>query len=353
MKTMHKFLFILILLPIAGKAFHGDKDYTKEKNITKVFSVNSESTLAVSNSYGNINVYLWDENKISIQVQIKVSGNSEKKVIERLEDIDVNFNNTSSRVMVITELNGTNWRGNSNLSYEINYIVKIPKNASVDLTNKYGNISIDKLNGNLDIDSKYGSLFLGQINGKTNRITMAYSQNSSIASIEKLQLNSQYSEIDITNGEQINVSGNYNTINYQTLNSLQVSSNYTKIKGSTVSKTTISGNYLTIKLGTVDHSAAINSNYSDIQLDTNSKTDLIDINGNYSNSKITLVPDFAFDLKLNMKYGTFKENLGMRLKYTDKYEKNNTKIFTGYHISSGKAKVSISTNYGNVQLLNQ
>ena len=71
MKTMHKFLFILILLPIVGKAFNGDKDFTKEKNITKVFSVNSESTLAVSNSYGNINVYLWDENKISIQVQIQ------------------------------------------------------------------------------------------------------------------------------------------------------------------------------------------------------------------------------------------------------------------------------------------
>ena len=232
-------------------------------------------------------------------------------------------------------------------------MVKIPKNASVDLTNKYGNISIDKLNGNLDIDSKYGSLFLGQINGKTNQISMAYSQNSSIASIEKLQLNSQYSEIDITNGEQINVNGNYNTINYQTLNSLQVSSNYTKIKGSTVSKTTISGNYLTIKLGTVAHSAIINSNYSDIQLDTNNKTNLIDINGNYSNSKIMFEPDFAFDLKLNMKYGTFKESLGTRLKYTDKYEKNNAKTFTGYYISSGNAKVSITTNYGNVQLLNQ
>jgi len=353
MKTTYKFLFILILLPIVGIAFNGDKDYTKEKNITKVFSVNPEASLGISNAYGNINVYLWDENKISIQVQIKVSGNSEKKVIERLEDIDVNFSNTSSRVMAITELNGTNWRGNSNLSYEINFVVKIPRNASVDLTNKYGNILIDKLNGNLDIDSKYGSLFLGQMNGKVNRISMAYSQNSSITSIEKLQLSSQYSEIDITNGEQINVSGNYNTINYQSLNSLQVSSNYTKIKGSIVSKTTISGNYLTIKLGIVDHSTIINSNYSDIQLDTNSKTDLIDINGNYTNSKISFGTDFPFDLKLNMKFGSLKETLGMRLKYSDKYEKNNLKIFTGYHITPGKAKVSITTNYGTIQLLNQ
>lgn len=353
MKNIFNLIFILALLPTAGIASNADKDFTKEKNISKVFSVHSEATLAVSNSYGNINVYLWDENKISIQVQIKVSGNSEKKVIERLEDIDVNFNNSASKVMAVTALNGTNWRGNSNLSYEINFVVKIPRNASADLTNKYGNISIDKLNGNLNIDCKYGSLFLGQLNGKTNQISVAYSQNSSISSIEKLQLNSQYSEIDITNGEQITISGNYNTINYQTLNSLYISSNYTKIKGSTVSKTTISGNYLTLKLGTVINSATINSNYSDIHLDTNNKTNLIDINGNYSNSKIMFEPDFAFDLKLNMKYGTFKESLGTRLKYTDKYEKNNAKTFTGYYISSGNAKVSITTNYGNVQLLNQ
>ena len=54
-----------------------------------------------------------------------------------------------------------------------------------------------------------------------------------------------------------------------------------------------------------------------------------------------------------MKYGTLKETLGIRLKYSDKYEKNNLKIFTGYHITPGKAKVSITTNYGTIQLLNQ
>jgi hypothetical protein len=47
------------------------------------------------------------------------------------------------------------------------------------------------------------------------------------------------------------------------------------------------------------------------------------------------------------------EVLEKNFKVAYETEKNNTKNFNGYHISSGKAKVSITTNYGNVQLLNQ
>ncbi|WP_445720205.1 hypothetical protein [Flavobacterium sp.] len=349
MKNIFKLLLLLILIPWVVLASDEKKAFNKEKTISKTFEVNNDALLSVTNSYGNVNVYLWDENKISIQVQIKVSGNNEKKVTDRLNDIDITFAATSNKVGAITEINGKNWQGNNNISYEINYVVKIPKNGNVDLHNKYGNISIDKLNGNLGINCKYGSLFLGQLNGKLNNIIIAYSQNSTITSVDKLNLNSQYSEVEIQKGNQINIDGNYNTFEFQSVGSLNITSNYTKVKTTAVSKSVINGNYLTLKLGDIGISTTIKSNYSDIQLGANKNTNAISIDGNYTNSKITCTPDYAFDVQVELKYGSFKDALG--IKYTDKYEKNTSKSYTGYHIAQGKSKITVATNYGSLQLL--
>lgn len=349
MKNIFKLLLLLILIPSISLASDEKKAFNKEKTISKTFEVNNDALLSVTNSYGNVNLYLWDENKISIQVQIKVSGNNEKKVADRLNDIDINFAATSNKVAAITEINGKNWQGNNNLSYEINYVVKVPKNGNVDLHNKYGNVSIDKLNGNLAINSKYGSILLGQLNGKSNNIIIAYSQNSTITSVDKLNLNSQYSEVEIQKGNQINIDGNYNTFEFQSVGSLNLSSNYSKLKTTTISKSVINGNYLTLKLGEIGNSTTIKSNYSDIQLGANKNTDSILVDGNYTHTKITCTPDYAFDVQVELKYGSFKDALG--IKYTDKYEKNTSKSFTGYHIAQGKSKITVTTNYGSLQLL--
>lgn len=349
MKNICKLLLLFILIPSIGMASDEKKAINKEKTISKTFEVSNDALLSVTNSYGNVNVYLWDENKISIQVQIKVSGNNDKKVTERLNDIDISFAATSNKVAAVTEINGKNWQGNSNLSYEINYVVKIPKNGNIDLNNKYGNISIDKLNGNLAINCKYGSLFLGQLSGKSNNITIAYSQNSTISSVDKLNLNSQYSEVEIQKGNQINIDGNYNTFEFQSVGSLNLYSNYTKLKATTVSKSVINGNYLTLKLGEIGNSTTIKSNYSDVQIGANKNTDAILIDGNYTHTKIICTHDYAFDVQIELKYGSFKDAIG--IKYTDKYEKNTSKSFTGYHIAQGKSKINVTTDYGSLQLL--
>ena len=107
-----------------------------------------------------------------------------------------------------------NWKG-GNLSYEINYIVKLPMNGSVDIINKYGNIAIDKLIGSSNITCHYGSINLGDFNNKSNTINIAYSNKSSIHFIDKVNLKSQYSDINIQKVNQIEINGNYNDFGFQ------------------------------------------------------------------------------------------------------------------------------------------
>jgi len=349
MKNSYK-LLILLLIPLFSFGITiEDEAYTKEKSISKSYNVDSDVLLQTSNSYGNINVYLWDENKISIQVNIKVSGNNENKVIEKLNSIDIAFSASSSKVSATTTFDNSNWKNGSNMNYEINYIIKIPKNGNVGLINKYGNITIDKLNGTSNISCQYGNVSLGNFTNNSNNISLSYSGDSSIGSIDKLNLSSQYSQIDFQNVNQIAIDGNYNGFNFQNIGTLTMSSNYTKINSKSIQKFICNGNYLNLKLGEIGSTANLNSNYSDINLTASSKTKDITINGNYSNSKIICPSDFAFDIDVDIKYGGFKDQIG--LKYTEKTEKNTSKKYSAYHISQGKASVTVNTNYGSVQLL--
>ncbi len=348
MKTMYKILFFIVLIPKMGFANDENHAYNKEKTISKTYNVNADAQINVSNSYGNVNVYLWDENKISIQVSIKVSGNNENKVNDKLSEIDVDFSASQSLVSAKTTFGNANWKG-GNLSYEINYIVKLPMNGSVDIINKYGNIAIDKLMGSSNITCHYGSINLGDFNNKSNNINIAYSNKSSIHFIDKVNLKSQYSDIDIQKVNQIEINGNYNDFEFQSIGSLDINSNYSKIKANSIQKVIVDGNYLTLKLGEIGKSVAVSSNYSDVRLSASNKTDGISIIGNYTNSKITCNQDYAFDIDVTLKYGSFNDDVG--IKYSEKSEKNTSFSCTGYHISQGKSKIKVITNYGSVQLL--
>jgi hypothetical protein len=349
MKTIFNAAILLFLFPVISFGFTNENHaYSKEKTISKTYAVNDDAQVSISNSYGNVNVYLWDENKISIQVNIKVSGNSEQKINERIDAIGIDFTPTMSKVSAKTNFTTKEWKS-GNISYEINYTVKIPRNGSIDLTNKYGNISVEKLNGSSAINCSYGSIILGQFNNKSNTIHIAYSTNSSIEFIDTLNLKSQYSDVSFQKVNAINIDGNYNTFNFQNLGGLDLSSNYTKVKANSIQKVAIEGNYLTLKLGEIGNALNVSSNYSDIQFSGSNKTDAITINGNYSNTKITCSSDFAFNFNINLGYASLKEDLG--LKYTQKSEKNSSKAYSGYHISQGKSVINIASKYGSVQFI--
>ena len=106
MKTLYFNLILLLLaFPLTGlsSGINTSKGkYTKEKSLKKEFSVNSDALLKIRNDYGNLDITSWNENRIVIEVNIKVNGNDEAKVIKKLESIDVTFEASSELVSAKT-----------------------------------------------------------------------------------------------------------------------------------------------------------------------------------------------------------------------------------------------------------
>ncbi len=129
MKTPFKIFVLFLLMPALLFANNDRLKYKKEKTIKKEFSVNANAELKVNNSFGNVDIVSWNENRIEIVVNIITEGNNEDKAQKRLDEIDVEFSATGSNVYAKTifhKKGSRNWFGsNNNSSMEINYTIKM------------------------------------------------------------------------------------------------------------------------------------------------------------------------------------------------------------------------------------
>lgn len=349
MKKHYNILILLILIPFLGFA-NDDTFISKEKNIKKTFIVNSNAGIDIENKYGNITVSTWDENKIDLDITIKVSGGNENWVNERLNSIDVDINALKSMVTAITNIGNSSLksRGSSN-SFEINYVIKIPKNGTVKLNNKYGNITTLTLESTTDIACKYGKIILGKLNGDSNRIEIGYSQNSSIDYIKNGNIEARYSGIKINESGNLNLDANYTDVSLLEGQNIKCKGNYGSFKFQKINSLIGSSNYVTISVAEILNSLSVDATYSKINVDSMSeKSKNVNINTGYTNISLGYDANYSFDFDINTRYGSIKNDSSLEVLVSE--IKSNTKRISGYNKKKGQNKVIINSSYGNVIL---
>jgi len=349
MKKHYNILILFILIPFLG--FSNDDTFiSKEKNIKKTFIVNSNAGIDIENKYGNITVSTWDENKIDLDITIKVSGGNENWVNERLSSIDVDINALKSMVTAITNIGNSSLksRGSSN-SFEINYVIKIPKNGTVKLNNKYGNITTLTLESTTDISCKYGKIILGKLNGDSNRIEIGYSQNSSIDYIKSGNIEARYSGIKINESGNLNVDANYTDVSLLEGQNIKCKGNYGSFKFQKINSLVGSSNYVTISIAEVLNNLNIDATYSKINVESMSeKSKNVNINTGYTNIALGYDANYSFDFDINTRYGSIKNDSSLEVLVSE--IKSNTKRISGYNKKKGQNKVIINSSYGNIIL---
>lgn len=351
MKTPFKLLFVLALIPFLVFSNAEELPNTKQKNIKKTYSVNADATVSIENKYGNISVSTWDEDKIDLEITIKVSGGNENWVNEKLNSIDVDITAQRNIVSAITNLGNSDLKSKtSNNSFEINYVIKIPKNGSVKLNNKYGNISSSDLESAVDIFCKYGKINLGRLNGASSNINIEYCPNSTIAYLNNANVTARYSGLKINELDKILLNTSYTDILIIAANHIKYSANYGTFKFQNVKSVMGSGNYLTVSIGDLSNNLTIDSKYGKINIDNISdKTNNITINGGYSEIYIGYDANYAFDFDISTKYSNLKNDSNLQIDVSE--EKNNSKKISGFYKKKGQNKVTINSNYGNISLI--
>lgn len=349
MKKLYKTILVFLLFPILGFA-NDDAIITKQKNIKKAFIVNSDAGIDITNSYGTVFVTTWDEDKIELDVLIKVSGDNENWVNQKINDITIDIQALKHLITAKTQIENNNYRSKGrNNSFEINYVIKIPKNGNVTIDNKYGNISASDLNAPINIICKYGKITMGRLNSMKNNIIIEYCSNSTISYCKNANVIARYSGLAIETLSKIDLISDYTDTTIGTAGDVKYSSKYGTIKINEVNSLDGIGNYLTIKLGTLNNQLKLQTKFSSIDIGLiQPKANAISINAGYTGVKVGFSPNFAFDFDITLRYADLKHDSDFE--FTSKAETNYSKSYNGYYKKKGVNSMVISSEYGNVAL---
>lgn len=345
---------LLLVFPVtllANDSKHKGK-YTKEKTIKKEYNVNSDALLTIKNSYGNLNITSWNENRVMIEVHVKTNGDNEEKVQKKLDEITVDFENSKSMVSARTIFNkgksNWGWGGNNNVNMQINYTIKLPIKNSVNLNNDYGSIILDRVDGHAKINCDYGRLEIGELHGRNNDLNFDYTSNSSIGYMNSGIIDADYSGFTINNAGDLTINADYTNSSVLKMDNLQYSCDYGKIDIEEVNNVAGNGDYITVKLGTVHGNVDLEADYGSIRIaKMAADAGNLDIVSDYTGIKIGYDRQYYFDFEIRTSYAGVSGKEDFEINVST--EKSSDKYYEGYHgkASSGK-KVSIKSDYGGI-----
>ncbi|QIE58532.1 hypothetical protein G5B37_02850 [Rasiella rasia] len=356
MKQLYNILFIVALLPAVAFA-NNDKfkgKYTKEKKIHKEYDVNANAVLEIVNSFGNITIETWNQNKTVLDIVIKTNGNKEDKVIERLEDISVNFTASGSKVFAKTmfEKKTTNWwgKGNNNVSVDVSYTIKMPITNSVDLSNDFGTVRIDKLEGHAKITNDHGKLILGALWGEDNLLNFDHSGNSTIEFMKSGKIYADHSSYTLNKAESLQLNCDHTKTEIGEVKDLNYNNDFGKISINKVNNILGRGEHIGHNIGTVSGSLDIKTDFGGVRVDRLEKTcKNVLIKSEYGSVKLGLASDYNFDFVANLNYAGLKGK--ELLTFTKKHEDHSDKVYEGYFGTQGSGNtVTIISNFGGITL---
>ena len=358
MKTVlhyRNFLTILMIVPMLSFASSVKKDkHEKEKTIKKEFNVSSDALVEIDNSYGNLDIVTWNENRVVFEITIKTSGGNADKVAEKLDDITVEFNASTNKVSAHTKFNKNkssswwNWGKNNNVNMQINYIVKMPISNSVNLSNDYGSINLGKLEGRATISCDYGKIITEALMADNNVLNFDYTQNCSFGYINSAKINADYSGYTVEKAKSLDISADYTQSKIDLVEDIKFNCDYGGITIEKANNILGNGDYLTTKIGDVYKSASLKADYGSIKIErVNSSANTIKIDSNYTGIKIGLDTDFSFDFEIDLDYASL--NGDNDFEFTKKHIESSSKHFAGYKGSTNSGNlIKINSDYGSV-----
>ncbi|MDO1511739.1 hypothetical protein Q2T41_03555 [Maribacter confluentis] len=334
-----------------------DGKHTKEKIIKKEFNVNADALLKVSNSYGNLNITSWSENRVVIEVHIKTNGNNEEKVQKKLDDISVEFDASKSMVSAKTIFDkknsgwGWSWGNNNNVNMQINYTIKVPIKNNVDLSNDYGNIILDRIDGHAKISCDYGRMELGELRGRNNYLNFDYTSKSTIGYINSGEIRADYSGFTIDKAGDLKVNADYTNASIGIMKNLEYVSDYGNMDVEELNSIDGNGDYITVKLGIVHGNVSIVSDYGSVRIDELAKdAGNVRIQSDYTGIKIGYNNQYHFDFDITASYAgvSGKDDLTVNVST----EKSSNKHYEGFYGSRGSGNtVKINSDYGGISFI--
>jgi hypothetical protein len=348
MRTSTKIVFLALLMVSAGiTKIQAREEYSRV--IRKEYTVNPDAQLIISNLYGKVHCNNWDKPLVSFEIVLRVEASNEQAAQKLMDRIIIAMSGSPTLVDVRTTLEKEGFSGHSMVN--VDYTINMPASVNLDLTNKFGDIYINELNGKGKINLSYGNMEVNKLGNSDNLLDIKFSK-ANIKSIQGAVVLLKYSELELDYAGSLRLDSKYSDLTANKIISL-------------------TGNLEGGKLD-MENSTAVDSKskFSDLDITRIEKNLTLDIQ--YGNCEVSEMPaDFA-NISIHNKYADISIGLPeganyvleAELKFCDldfpEEKANFSQKITGNTSKSYKAVVGKDTNppgrikviseYGNISL---
>lgn len=348
MKSKFKLTFALLVLTTMFVSAAGS-EYTK--NIRKAWAKGSVTALKVTNKFGEIKINDLGGDSVTIKVVITVDNSSENRAKYLMDKIEIEFQKTGGLASAETRNVETRIEeGTTRQSFTIDYLINIPKDRDLDITNKYGNVIVNNLEAKGTFNVSYGNLTAGNLkspSGSPINIAISYGK-ADIETINNANMEFKYAGLNIGEINQLVLVSKYSqTINLHKIAHLTLDSKYDAINIDEVDNVKAESKYTNYKIGLVGKNFELNTEYGSVRISKmDSKFDEIKIQNSYGGINIGL-NELSYKLKADCSYCDVNYP-------SDRYKGNrindNQHFSLDGNVGTGGGSVSITSRYGGVKL---
>ncbi len=183
-----------------------------EKKINKEFNSSVFKSLAINNSFGNIEVTAHSGSKIEVLIIVSVEKVKGQEASEFLDNVKFDFVENGSTLTITTKRqeDKINWRKIEN--FRMDYQVKTPENLNIDINNSFGDVRVNGTSGNLKIKQRHGDCFIAYANGKENDLDIQFG-DMRIESISQSKIDVQHGDLHIEKAHSLVLDSQFGDIN--------------------------------------------------------------------------------------------------------------------------------------------
>jgi hypothetical protein len=282
----------------------GAKAQMYADHIVRNFKITDKSSVEVYNKYGKVHIRTWDKDSVKFEVDLRIQTTNTEKLQKLKNQITFDFTNTNYYIIAKTSFNKSGGVFSDVVEtfvpsneVSINYTVYIPKNASLKIENKFGDVYIDDFIGNLGLTLSNGNFKANYLEGNTS-INLS-SGNGVINRIDKGKIIVSYSDLEIKVAGRIDFDTRSSVITLQKAENAKIVSRRDKYMIDEIGRLSGSGDFSTIKIMKLGTEFNVSMKYGGLTLDEiDNNFTLINIGSAYTDIDLHFWKNVSYNLDI-------------------------------------------------------
>ncbi len=336
---------LTLLLGIKGAKAHDE--FTKV--IKREFAVTPDAQLCISNRFGKVHCDNWEKNSISFEITITVSAADQEEADKKFRKISVDFTDTPSSVTAITNMDEVKSSGRGRFS--IDYMINMPVSVNLDITNKFGDIFINEVQGKARVNLGYGNFEARKLGNSDNLLDIKFSK-ARVNWITGAVLSLKYSEMVLDYAGSLRLDSKYSNLDAEKIVALNVLFEGGKLNMENSSAVDTKSKFSDIDIQRIDQSLILDIQYGKCNVhEMPADFTAVSIRNKYGNVSVRLSDQSKYNLEADMKYCEL-DYPSEKAKFTFKSATPTSNNYKGTIGGSDApvSKVVVRSEYGNVSL---